>query len=393
MPYVIVNENDEYCIYKMDADEQPTGESMGCHDTEADAQAQARAMMADEEGDDMERAVIGTPGSKGLIRNITGRLSGNVEINKLNVVRSKGNRRLAVIFTSNGYKDREDEHVAAEGLKRYTNSCWTEDAAWLGTDNKHLYWHDPELEIGEIIYADMLDGFLMEVSREKGDAVSRLIWDYMEEVPHGASFGFKVLAREGDTFTVIAKRETSSLPIEAAANVGTLSEVVEVRQMAEKERTGRLDEIFGISGAADILRTGGPAALNAKLAEAGVESKELKEDGAGQAEKPADYSALIAQLVEAMGDLVSVQDTLGERVSAAETSAADAAAETGKAVEKGLKELSDELAAVKAQLSLTPRRAAQSPALSPTEQKEVEKAAPVEYDPFFAGLNVRKEGL
>lgn len=392
MPYVIVNENDQYCVYKMDANEQPTGESLGCHDTEADAQAQARAIMA-EEGGNMERALIGTPGDKGIIRNVAGHLTGNVEMNKLNVVRSKGNRRLAVIFTSNGYKDREDEHVATDALKRYANSCWSDDAAWLGTDNKHLYWHDPALEIGEIIYTDMVDGFLMEVSREKGDAVSRLIWDYMEEVPHGASHGFKVLAREGDTYTVIAKRETSSLPIEAAANVGTLSEVVEVRQMAEKERTSRLDEIFGISGAADILRTGGPAALNAKLAEAGVESKELKDDGAAQAEKPADYSALIAQLVEAMGDLVSVQDSLGERVSAAETSAETAAAETGKAIEKGLKELSDELAAVKAQLSLTPRRASQSPALSGEEKKDIEKAAPVEYDTFFGGLNVRKEGL
>lgn len=392
MPYVIVNENDEYCVYKMDADEQPTGESLGCHDSEEKAQAQARAIMAREE-DNTERTVIGTPGSKGIIRNIAGRLGGNVEINELNVIRSKGNRRLAVIFTSNGYKDREDEHVATDALKRYADSCWTDDAEWLGTDNKHLYWHDPALEIGDILYTDMVDGFLMEVSREKDDAVSRLIWDYMEEVPHGASHGFKVLARDGDTFTVIAKRETSSLPIEAAANVGTLSEVLEVREMAEKERGRHLEAIFGITGAADLLRNGGPAALKAQLTEAGVEAKELKDDGAAQAGMPADYNELLAQLIEAMGDLVTNQDSLGARVAAAETSAETAVAETGKAIEKGLKELSTELEAVKAQLSLTPRRAAQSPALSSEEQKEVEKAAPPEYDPFFGGLNVRKEGL
>jgi hypothetical protein len=49
MPYMI-HKNDEgrHCVYKKDAAGEPTGESLGCHDSEEKAQAQMRALYASE---------------------------------------------------------------------------------------------------------------------------------------------------------------------------------------------------------------------------------------------------------------------------------------------------------------------------------------------------------
>jgi len=49
MPYAIRRRNDEWCIYKADANGDPTGDSLGCHATEAQAEAQRRALHASEE--------------------------------------------------------------------------------------------------------------------------------------------------------------------------------------------------------------------------------------------------------------------------------------------------------------------------------------------------------
>lgn len=46
MPYRIREENDKYCVDKV-----PTGEEMGCHDTEDEAISQMRALYAAEDDD------------------------------------------------------------------------------------------------------------------------------------------------------------------------------------------------------------------------------------------------------------------------------------------------------------------------------------------------------
>lgn len=48
MPYIIIEKDEEYCVYKEDADGNPTGETLGCHPTEDAAQAQQRALYAAE---------------------------------------------------------------------------------------------------------------------------------------------------------------------------------------------------------------------------------------------------------------------------------------------------------------------------------------------------------
>lgn len=49
MPYKVVKQDDQYCVYKLDANDQPTGDPAHCHDTEDEAQAQVRALYANED--------------------------------------------------------------------------------------------------------------------------------------------------------------------------------------------------------------------------------------------------------------------------------------------------------------------------------------------------------
>ncbi len=49
MPYLIIEKEDEYCVYKEDADGNPIGETLGCHPTEEAAAAQRRALYASED--------------------------------------------------------------------------------------------------------------------------------------------------------------------------------------------------------------------------------------------------------------------------------------------------------------------------------------------------------
>jgi hypothetical protein len=44
MPYTIVQRGEQYCVFKVGADEQPTGDTLGCHDTAQEAGAQIAAI-------------------------------------------------------------------------------------------------------------------------------------------------------------------------------------------------------------------------------------------------------------------------------------------------------------------------------------------------------------
>lgn len=195
------------------------------------------------------------------------------------ITKGADGRRYMLIFTSNGYKDREDEHVRTAALQEYVDSCWSKGGQWIG-DNAHLYWHVKQLHIGDIVWAGMLDGFLVEVSRERDTPIAKTVWDYLETTPikHGASQGFRPLTAktESGVYNHIRKFETSTLPLEFAANIGTLSEVIMVtKDIKLKGQASTLDEIFGIEGVFDILKKEGVDGVLRRLAAQGIQAKSL----------------------------------------------------------------------------------------------------------------------
>jgi len=49
MPYGIETQEGQFCVYKLDADDKPIGDTLGCHATQDAAEAQRRALYANEE--------------------------------------------------------------------------------------------------------------------------------------------------------------------------------------------------------------------------------------------------------------------------------------------------------------------------------------------------------
>ena len=49
MPWKVFEEDDQHCVYRIDEDDQPMGDSMGCHGSAEEAQAQVDALYASEE--------------------------------------------------------------------------------------------------------------------------------------------------------------------------------------------------------------------------------------------------------------------------------------------------------------------------------------------------------
>lgn len=297
--------------------------------------------------------------------------------------------RYMVIFTSNGYADRELEHVATRALKAYVDGAWLSDGAWVG-DNVHLYWHDKNLVMGAIVWADMLDGFLCEVSREDDTPIAKALWDSVEggKDVHGASHGFRFDPRkkEAGVYNHIRKYETSSLPVEAAANIGTLSEVI--KDMKTREQ--RLDEIFGLDGAAKILTEEGPKGLNKRLAERGVKPKSVDAPAATNLNEPTaaektverqddNFAGLVITMAESLADLHAAQEGIKQK-AVDDATAQQTLIQQQAATITGLGE---RVGTLEAQLKLAPRRAstADETALTPEQIKALKPEA--EIDTFF----------
>ena len=151
----------------------------------------------------------------------------------------KDGLRYMFIITSNSYKDREHETITTEALTRYVDGSWVAEDKCI-TNNKHLYWHDDNIHIGDIVMADMVGPFLIELSKEREGTFEHngktypvsALWDYFEvtDEMQGASHRFKHVASDGadGVFNWIKKEETSTLPLQDAANAITFSGVIKV---------------------------------------------------------------------------------------------------------------------------------------------------------------------
>lgn len=216
-------------------------------------------------------------------------------------------KRRAVHITSNGYKDREEEHVAQKALEEYVDSQY-KNGQWAG-DNVLDFWH--EIDIGDIIAAAMIDGFLVEVSEERTESpIAVKIWDYWQttagdkSVNWGTSHEFRA-KQVGDTFEKIKKKKTSILEKSAAANIYTYSGVIPMNEVAGKH----LNKALGLEDADKILREQGINALNEALRKSGERAKALSRRKQDEEEKPdeekadtvaIDFTPLLTALMEGL---------------------------------------------------------------------------------------------
>lgn len=232
------------------------------------------------------------------------------------VLKDSAGQRYMFMVTSNGYKDRDNAHVTQKAIEQYVEKCWTEDGQFIG-DNAHYIWHTKELgSVSDLMFADVWSGFLVELWREKADyPVAKAFYNYVEkhpEVEWGASQGFFASQKEkaAGVYKTIAKYESSSLPLAAASNVYTLSEVLPMVEKGKRDTflNNLFKEEFGIEDAAQLLKQG-PEQLRAKLADQGIEAKSLGGDAVQKARGDA-----MKQSAELLLSMVEVQDAIEKQV-------------------------------------------------------------------------------
>lgn len=433
MPYKVMQQGEQWCVMKEGSDK-----SMGCHDSQDEAEAQMRAIYANEHKalsekvekktellaqmnelsreldaldetpaetivieadtnphnhpDLEEKTLYAAPDSnephilKGLIDKFKRGLKPGQTMFK-----SADGSRLMLIVTSNSYQDREGETLTSEALKADVDRHWTGDDAAFMSNNKLLFWHDDDLPLGDIVWGDTIGPFYVELAQEVPNPIAKSYFNWRETHPDekwGASHRFKYLKthrNEDGDYARIYKEETTTLPIEAAANLLTLSEVI---PMSDK-RAKKFDEIMGLDGAYELVKTEGLSALERKLAEQGIDHKSTDAKP-----EPTDESAVV-RIAKALIDTTEDAGLLDERLEKAvanmdeksaafELKAAEFEAKT-TALDAAIASVNELAATFQSQLDARPRVASRETANITTDTtvaKEVMESL-TESDPVF----------
>jgi hypothetical protein len=253
------------------------------------------------------------------------------------------------------------------------------------TNNPLLFWHDDAIPVGDIIWGDMIGPFYAELAREGDGIVAKRYFDYREAHPDekwGASHRFAYYTQhrtEGGDYKRIYKQETTTLPLDAAANLITMSEVI---PMSDK-RSKKFDEIMGVDGAYDLLKTEGFDALRKRLAEQGVEHKSV--DGASEF-NPDAVSTMAKAFVQMVAD-AEEQDATVVKALADLTEAKKAFDAKTTELDAALKGVQEAQAALDVQLSQRPRSASRDEATIVTDT-EVDKSISESLLPKHPTFNV-----
>ena len=313
------------------------------------------------------------------------------------VVKGLDGQRLMFLITSNGYKDREDEHVATKALTKYVDGCWTKDnTAFIGA-NDHYFWHVKDFgSISDLMYADVWDGFLIEVWREKPTRWAKSAYNFVEAHPElawGASHGFFASKGKDNTFHEIHKFETTTLPLDAAANLATLSEVLPVA--TKSKRDAILQQLFdeqygkGVITPEDLKQ--GTAHVAKKLQ--GLEVKGMPDTHPAvkeaQSKALANVAGLVLEMAETQGDF-------DQRVETTEKSVKEIGDKVESEVAKALKAievLTKQVESLTKRVNAGPRRPEQSTSTivdEPTAAKVKQQLDEVEkkYNSLWGDMNV-----
>ena len=290
--------------------------------------------------------------AEGFLDRVKGAVTGKAK-QDISVVKAADGSRYMLLITSNAYKDREDETITTPTLQEDVERNWRGDV-FVGNDPL-LIWHDERLKIGDIVFADVKESFLVEVAKEDKTLLAKAAFDYYEspDEPTGAShkFAFYRHDKDGDgTYHRIRKMETSILPRSVAANSLTFGGVIPMTEDNKDVRNEYIGKLFNIETAGETL-DGILKKINAGLHKQGVEHKSTDVDEQVEKTKEA-FDDLILGLIDGMADL----DERVEKQSTAEKAYNDSRAE----LEKEVQALTKQVGELKIQLDNRPRQASRA---------------------------------
>lgn len=223
MPYKAFKRDEEYCVYKINADSQPVGDTLGCHPTKDEADKQVAALYAKEEKALLNNAIASAgdaPPSYKAHKEV------EPEIKGLHVWKADNGQWRWLARYSNSFRDDDwpvKELISSNSHKRFVkmvdNGTYPMPQLWL--------WHQPEWKWGEATYVAF-----DEVQPGVGFAIAGGIVDkgkewiaeaYAGGAPCLVSHGMPVteIVRDKDDLSIYLEHQTieiSPVPVEKAAN-------------------------------------------------------------------------------------------------------------------------------------------------------------------------------
>jgi hypothetical protein len=330
-----------------------------------------------------------TPEKEGFVGKLVKRLLGREQkqSNAFTVYRTKDKTPHWFAVFSNNFEDRDGEIITDKAwdgyLKRVNMGFVPMPELWLG--------HIPGTKHGQATQVFAVGNFVCAVGTFDDTPEAKRAVDYYttkgRDTPLSHGFTFPKWAFEDGQYKVINTFEISTLPPPlVAANPFTEYEVKDMQQITP-EQAAALELVMGKDAVSriDQLRE-----QSEKIKEAGVNYKDFV-DADAQQQVSEDTRAtkalgeLVGQLIEGQGELLTLVT--------AQTTSAKAQSEKNMTLEKQVKDLTAQIAALTAKLGDAPRRASEAPEtkLSEADKNKLKEQLPVEYDPMFPGMNVPLE--
>ena len=177
MPWKIFEVNDQYCVYKLDANNQRTGKALGCHETQEAAKAQLAALIANVEEGELAEAVTKKMGSRThvagdflVVEDPEKTSTWHLPV-KVNGTPDRGlaGAAWAALFNPNGYRG-----------QKYAGPKKTEAKSKLKALYKAQGWETPASETQPTGLQSLYTGFIDETFVEAG--VMGSLGDFIQAV-------------------------------------------------------------------------------------------------------------------------------------------------------------------------------------------------------------------
>lgn len=238
------------------------------------------------------------------------------------MVKGRDGQLWLILYTTNAFKDREEEIFTTKAIDDYVQRHLHEDVK-----GKFMFWHVPGTEFGTIRWQGLVGRLLVEAGTFDATPVGECFKAFLAEHPDGhpdiapegwgASHGYVYVPqdRQDKVYDWFDKEESSVLPAGAASNPHNLG--LEVVAMLNEKQKAALQSIVGEDTAGEIIRRA--EARTKELEAAGVAYK-----AAPEATKPGTAIRAVADEVtdeptkKALGTIADQVDNGGDQAEAAQ---------------------------------------------------------------------------
>lgn len=248
MPYEIRETDAEFCVHKVDDDE-----SLGCHETREDAEAQIAAIEAAEaEAESKELPIPQVDPKVSMFAHFKAFLASAISTDAVaepTGFKAYGDRWCA--WWTNNFKDRDGEYFTAKAIDDYIARV---DVGVVPMPELWT-WHLPGTKHGQADWMARIGHYCLASGTfddtEAGRAAQKAYSRQRQPFAMSHGFTFDVTKKEAGVFHQFNTFEISTLPPKAAANPYTVYEEADI--MLTPEKVKHLETLFGKDVAAQII--------------------------------------------------------------------------------------------------------------------------------------------